>query len=181
MVHIATVLGGPGSPSGFVSSVVNMNCNLLETAAKDTSVKRFVYTSSSEPAVYTSVDQPDKSPVALRSWNELTIARAQGVSSLSRVFDVYAARKALGEQVIWKWMQEHQPGFVANIHMGFTLSIVVYDYLSIFLPSPTSFVLWRLDRSPEPGTSVVFRVAGGYISGQYKTDYVNPQFYCPVR
>lgn len=123
MAHVSTVLGGPGSPDEFISSVVNMNCNLLETAAKETSFKRFVYTSSSESAVHTSVDQPGKSPVTSQSWNELAITRAQGVSSPSRGFDVYAASKALGERAIWTWMQEHKPRFVANTGMGLPQSL----------------------------------------------------------
>ena len=131
MAHVATILGSPGSPIEFISSVVDMNCNVLETAAKETSVKRFVYTSSSESAVYTSVDQPGESPVTSRSWNELAITRAQGVSSPSRGFDVYAASKTRGEQTIWTWIREHKPGFVANTGMG-TPQLLQKYYLLTF-------------------------------------------------
>jgi len=77
-MHVATVLGSPDCPDKFISSVVIMNCNLLATAAAKTEVKNFVYTSSSEAATFTSLDQPGESRVTSESWNELAIIRAQG-------------------------------------------------------------------------------------------------------
>lgn len=67
-MHVATVLGSPDCPDKFISSVVIMNCNLLATAAAKTEVKNFVYTSSSEAATFTSLDQPGESRVTSESF-----------------------------------------------------------------------------------------------------------------
>lgn len=117
MAHIATIFGG--TPS-VIESVININQNLLITAAQEPTVKRFVYTSSSEAAVFSSFlehDETKPAKITACTWNDKAIERVQDATSPPTPkagFDVYAASKTLGEQAIWQWVNESQPSFVVN-------------------------------------------------------------------
>ncbi|KAJ5578223.1 uncharacterized protein N7459_007187 [Penicillium hispanicum] len=117
VAHVATVFGG--TPN-IIDSVIDMNRNLLITAAQEPTVKRFVYTSSSEAAVYSSFlehDEMNSTLITANTWNEKAVERVRGgmlPPTPKGGFDVYAASKTLGEQATWQWVRECQPGFVVN-------------------------------------------------------------------
>lgn len=117
VVHVATIFGGG---QDMIERVISMNQNLLITASQEPTVKQFVYTSSSEAAVFSSfLEHDEKQPARIisKTWNEIAIERIQGRTSSvtpKEGFDVYAASKTLGEQAIWDWVKNSQPRFKVN-------------------------------------------------------------------
>lgn len=115
IAHVATIFG----QAGVIASVVNTNRNLLAAAAREPSINRFVYTSSSEAATFSSFlehQEGKNTHITADTWNEEAVSRSQGAESAGPKagFDAYAASKTLGEQAIWKWVEENKPPFVVN-------------------------------------------------------------------
>ncbi|GKZ36198.1 hypothetical protein AbraIFM66950_007194 [Aspergillus brasiliensis] len=116
VAHVATILG---HRSDLITSVISTNRNLLVSAAREDTITRFVYTSSSEAATFSSFLEHKAGPstqISVDTWNEEAIRRSQTNAAMSpkRGFDMYAASKTLGEQALWKWAEENRPGFVIN-------------------------------------------------------------------
>lgn len=117
VVHVATIYDGG---QDMIDSVIDMNRNILTTASQEPTVQRFVYTSSSETAVFSSFlehDETQPARITTKTWNEIAIERIQGRTcsvTPKEAFDVYAASKTLGEQAIWDWIKDVQPRFKVN-------------------------------------------------------------------
>lgn len=88
--------------------------NLLQSAAKEPSVKSFVYTSSSVAA--SVADQP--LVLDASTWNDAHIREAWSITSepfpATHANAVYSASKAEGEKAFWKFMEDESPQFRAN-------------------------------------------------------------------
>ncbi|RDW78933.1 aldehyde reductase II [Aspergillus mulundensis] len=112
ITHVATVFG---HSADLISSVVSANRNLLASASRERTVRRFVYTSSSEAATFSSLHEHkhSKTRVGVDTWNEEVLRRIREPSPKAG-FDTYAASKTLGEQAVWEWAEEQKPGFVVN-------------------------------------------------------------------
>lgn len=124
MAHVASIFGGA---QDLISKVIKMNRNLLTTASQESTVKRFVYTSSSEAAIYSSFlehEQHKKTHVTVDTWNEDTIQRVSRMVPMTPKagFDIYAASKTLGERAIWEWVKEFKPQFMVNTGMSKVIS-----------------------------------------------------------
>lgn len=87
---------------------------LLQSAAKEPSVKSFVYTSSSVAASGANM------PLVLdtETWNDAQIKEAWSVTSAPfppvHSHAVYGASKAEAEKAFWKYVKEEKPHFRAN-------------------------------------------------------------------
>ena len=88
--------------------------NLLNAAAKQPAVKRFVLTSSctaaasQKPGIALTIDADTwNHEVAREAWAAPPYGEERG-------FAVYAASKTAMEKEAWKWHQEHKPHFVLN-------------------------------------------------------------------
>lgn len=87
---------------------------LLQSAAKEPSVKSFVYTSSSVAASVAN------SPLTLdaSTWNDAQIKEAWSVTlkpfPVAHANAVYGASKAEAERAFWKFIKEEGPQFRAN-------------------------------------------------------------------
>lgn len=101
-------------PKEVVTPTVAGVRTLLESAAKEPSVKSFVYTSSSVAASF-----PDQ-PLVLdaSTWNDAHIKEAWSVTSepfpATHANAVYSASKAEGEKAFWKFIEDESPQFRAN-------------------------------------------------------------------
>lgn len=87
---------------------------ILTSAAKESSVKRFVYTSSSQAA---TEPIPNKVfPIDANSWNEACIKEAWAPPPYApeRAWAVYASSKTEAEKALWKFVKDQKPGFVVN-------------------------------------------------------------------
>lgn len=88
--------------------------HVLESAAKQPSVKRFVYTSSSTAATAPKPNIEFK--ITTETWNQEDIDAAWAPPPYleDRKCAVYGASKTQGEQEVWKFMKEKKPHFTAN-------------------------------------------------------------------
>ncbi|OJJ69778.1 hypothetical protein ASPBRDRAFT_31688 [Aspergillus brasiliensis CBS 101740] len=71
VAHVATILG---HRTDLITSVIDTNRNLLVSAAREDTITRFVYTSSSEAATFSSFleHQAGKSTqISVDTWNEV--------------------------------------------------------------------------------------------------------------
>lgn len=88
--------------------------NAAESAAKQPSVKRFVYTSSS--TAITSARPNEKFEISVEDWNTKAIEEAWQPPPYeqNRAWTVYGASKTQAEQAIWKFAKEKKPSFMVN-------------------------------------------------------------------
>lgn len=113
-VHTASVLTFDNDPSKVIPQTIAGTVAALKAAAKEKTVKRFVYTSSSTAA---SAPKPNKKfHIDSNTWNEEDVrdAWAPPPYENGREWVVYAASKTESEKAIWKFVREEKPGFVVN-------------------------------------------------------------------
>ncbi|KAF5557312.1 aldehyde reductase 2 [Fusarium phyllophilum] len=115
VAHIASVLDFDPNPNNVVPQTVAGVTSVLESASKESSVTRFVFTSSIVAAVFPTADQDGV--VDRNSWNEFAVKEAWAPPPYepSRAMLVYAASKVAAEQVLWKYVDENKPHFVTNV------------------------------------------------------------------
>ncbi|KAI3579953.1 hypothetical protein IWW34DRAFT_819170 [Fusarium oxysporum f. sp. albedinis] len=115
VAHIASVLDFDPNPNNVVPQTVAGVTSVLESASKESSVTRFVFTSSIVAAVFPTADQDGV--VDRNSWNEFAVKEAWAPPPYepSRAMLVYAASKVAAEQALWKYVDENKPQFVTNV------------------------------------------------------------------
>ncbi|EAW09036.1 aldehyde reductase II [Aspergillus clavatus NRRL 1] len=114
IAHVASDLTFGNDPNKVITPMLEALHNILSSAAKEPTVKRFVLTSS---AIACLTPQPEKEiHVDTTTWNDSSIERAWAPPPYEpeRCWDVYAALKTSTEREFWKFVQESRPGFVAN-------------------------------------------------------------------
>jgi nucleoside-diphosphate-sugar epimerase len=101
-------------PNNVIPQVLAGIRGILNSAAKEPGVKRFVFTSSSSAA--TSPKPNKKFTINKDTWNEEDVEAAWMPAPYgpSRAWFVYAASKTQAEQELWKYVREQKPHFVAN-------------------------------------------------------------------
>ena len=101
-------------PNKVIPEVLAGVNEALKSAAKEPSVKRFVYTSSGTAA--TRVILNKEFAVTTNTWNDLDTKDAWAPSPYKddRKWAVYGSSKTGAEKVLWKFVKEQQPTFVAN-------------------------------------------------------------------
>lgn len=96
VVHCASDLSFSANPNDVIPSVVASVKEIMQAADKESTIKRFVYTSSSTAALS---PQPDvEIPVTTDTWNDAAVKAAWGSSP--NPWNVYAASKTSGEQEV---------------------------------------------------------------------------------
>lgn len=114
VAHVASVLTFSPDPNAVIPQTIAGIVNVLKSAAKESSVKRVVYTSSSvaatlpKPNVEFSIDES--------TWNESAV-KAAWVSPPyppHHEWVVYASSKTEAERAAWDFVRENKPDFVLN-------------------------------------------------------------------
>ena len=134
VAHVASVLSFDPDPNKVIPQVVAGAVNALESAAKEPSVKRFVYTSSSTAI---SGPKPNKKfEVNIKDWNteEVEAAWKPPPYTPERALPVYGASKTQAEQAVWKFIEDKKPGFVVNAVLP---SVNIGEILSDKQPAST--------------------------------------------
>lgn len=150
VVHVASNMSYKGEPDKVIPQTVEGAKNLLYAAAKESSVKRFVYTGTmgaTDPLTSTT-------PVHLTkdSWNE----EAEKVSwqelyGPEKGHLCYIVSKIAAERAVWKFVEEEKPGFEFN---------VVCPYM----------VLGKvLDKNQNPGSRTLFK---GFVDSNELTSRI---------
>ncbi|KAG0650010.1 NAD-dependent epimerase deHydratase terH [Hyphodiscus hymeniophilus] len=114
VAHLASNTTFDHDPNKVIPGTISGIKGILESAAKQTSVKRFVYTSSSTAA---SAPIPNKEfTIDTNTWNEATVKAAWAPPPYEedRKWAVYGASKTEGEKAVWEFVKEQKPGFVVN-------------------------------------------------------------------
>ncbi|OCK73436.1 dihydroflavonol-4-reductase [Lepidopterella palustris CBS 459.81] len=115
VIHVASILSG-GTADKVVPLVVAGGLNALKSAAKESSVQRVVYTSSS--IAVRSAKPNVKLTFNETSYNEEAIEKAWNFPADEderfRAIYIYGASKAQTEKEMWKWVKENKPGFSFN-------------------------------------------------------------------
>jgi nucleoside-diphosphate-sugar epimerase len=114
VIHVASPVSMNPDPNAVVPIAIKAALEVLRSAAKSSSVKRFVLTSSSAAAYTPESNEP--SQISSDSWNEdsVKLAFAPPPYEKERGFTVYMASKTQAEQEMWKWYRENKPSLVAN-------------------------------------------------------------------
>ncbi|RMZ84600.1 hypothetical protein DV737_g1092, partial [Chaetothyriales sp. CBS 132003] len=118
VIHLASVVSFSHDPTEVVPVTVAGAVNLLKAAAAPGStVKRFVYTSSSTAATLPILDKVF--PIDSSTWNDATVARVQALQPPYKedpitAYQIYAASKAEAERAVWKFVADNNPPFTVN-------------------------------------------------------------------
>ncbi|KAI1145431.1 aldehyde reductase [Nemania diffusa] len=126
VIHTASIFTMDPNPHNVIPGTVSGTLNALEAAARESSVKRFVLTSSSgsalTPAPNTILE------VTTETWNDKAVEMAYRDPPYPPEHGpvVYHASKTLAEKAAWKFIEEKKPGFtfnavLPNINFGISL------------------------------------------------------------
>lgn len=101
-------------PHNVIPQTVAGAVNIAESAAKEPSVKRFVYTSSSR--AITTLKPNVKFEISTKNWNDEAVEKAWMPPPYNpdRAMVTYGASKTLAEQAIWKFAKERKPAYIVN-------------------------------------------------------------------
>lgn len=111
---MASVINLDPDPNNVIPAVVNGAVNAATSAAKQASIKRFVYTSSS--SAITAAKPNVEFTISTDDWNNEAVEAAWKPPpyEAGREWVTYSASKTLAEQEMWKFVKEQKPGFVLN-------------------------------------------------------------------
>jgi nucleoside-diphosphate-sugar epimerase len=106
-------------PQGVINANVGGTLNVLQAAAKEPSVLRFVLTSAALAVrQIEEIEGPGAGVMTANEYNETAIKLARSMpDSLPEVkkgMIVYAAAKAMTEKALWDWVEQNKPCLVVN-------------------------------------------------------------------
>ncbi|RFU77475.1 cinnamoyl- reductase [Trichoderma arundinaceum] len=115
VIHVASDGTFTNEPDRVISAVTNGTINALKAASTQSSVKRFVLTSSSVAVI---IPETNKKGVVVdeSTWNDdvVKLAWSGAAPESAAGYVVYSASKTEGERAAWKWVEENEPNFVLN-------------------------------------------------------------------
>lgn len=114
IVHVPEESDFDPDPNVAIPPVIASAINALEAAGRESTVRRFVYCSSTTAAA--NAGNGTRSKVTADSWNmaAFTAAWEPPPYTIDRAWAVYAAGKMQTEQAVWKWHRDRRPNFVLN-------------------------------------------------------------------
>jgi len=135
IAHVAL----PQHTATWVEDVNKSVLGVLKAAAKESSIKRVVLTSSSS-TVMQGPDFVDR-PLTDQDWNENALVRYEkmGVEDRGKpesIKIVYAVAKMNSEKEAWKWMEDNKPKF------EFATIIPVANFGPVLYGEPSSTATW---------------------------------------
>ncbi|PNP58948.1 hypothetical protein THARTR1_01196 [Trichoderma harzianum] len=114
VIHVASDGSFANEPDRVIPTVKNGTVHALQ-AASQSSVKRFVLTSSSVAAI---IPETNKKGVTIdeSTWNDAVIELAWSGTAPENAkgYIVYSASKTDGERTAWNWVKENKPSFILN-------------------------------------------------------------------
>ena len=113
VIHTSSPTDMNPDPNKVIPPLVKHIEELLEACTKVSSIKRFVYTSSSTAATLPTPGRPGH--LDKNSWNDDAVEMAwQEPHSPEKGYPVYGASKTEAERALWKFCRERKPKFVVN-------------------------------------------------------------------
>ncbi|RFU76495.1 nad dependent epimerase dehydratase family [Trichoderma arundinaceum] len=130
VAHIAMNMDMNPSNQAIIEDTIKSNLQLLEAAARESSVKSVVITSSLAVCILPTLGTPYK--IDPTTWNTSAIEQTAkpwdaGGNPRWRGIVLYGASKARGEQEAFAWMRKHKPAIsfntvVPNVNFGIAVS-----------------------------------------------------------
>jgi nucleoside-diphosphate-sugar epimerase len=116
VIHVASDVSFSPDPNIVIPIAVNLATAALKAAARSSSVKRFILTSSAVAASAYAPNTPRKVTSASWSTGYIEEAKKPGPYGPERGLDTYGASKALAEKAVWEWVAENKGngGLVVN-------------------------------------------------------------------
>ncbi|KIH93809.1 cinnamoyl-CoA reductase [Sporothrix brasiliensis 5110] len=115
VVHVAGDVSMNTDPSVVIPQTQQATRNILNAAAKNPQIQRFVLTSSSSAAIIPKANVKG-AVIDQSTYNDEAVAAAWSneTPEVSKGYAVYAAAKTEGERAAWEWNKDTNPGFVLN-------------------------------------------------------------------
>jgi nucleoside-diphosphate-sugar epimerase len=140
VAHVASPASFSGDPNEVITPAVDIVKNLLSTAAKTSSVKRFVFTSTQaalpslhEPGTITGSSwRPGIDAIIKEAWEE---PHSPAKGSL-----VYLASKICSEKVCWDFIEQEKPDFVLNTVV---VSVAIGEVIHPQLLSTSNWMIFQ--------------------------------------
>jgi nucleoside-diphosphate-sugar epimerase len=131
VAHVASDLSFDPDPNVVITGCVDGIKAILQEARSTSTIKRFVYTSSSNAATKPLVSEPRH--INSTSWNNeiLDEAWAPPPYKADRAYAVYAASKVACERAAWDFMRDQHPSFTFNTVLPNYTSGIILHPLSI--------------------------------------------------
>jgi nucleoside-diphosphate-sugar epimerase len=131
VAHVASDLSFDPDPNVVITGCVNGIRAILQEAHSTPTIKRVVYTSSSNALTKPLVGEPRH--INSNSWNNeiLDEAWAPPPYKDDRAYAVYAASKIACERAAWDFVREKQPNFTFNTVLPNYTSGIILHPLSI--------------------------------------------------
>ncbi|KAF6829570.1 hypothetical protein CPLU01_07856 [Colletotrichum plurivorum] len=117
IVHIASILSFSDKPEEVIGPVVDSVVSILDAAAREPSVKSFVYTSSIAAAI--DIHPGSTGHVGPDTWNDKSVEIARGTPPGDGGFEypymVYQASKVEAEKAVWAYVKEKSTQYTVNV------------------------------------------------------------------
>ncbi|KAM5354738.1 hypothetical protein ACJ41O_001385 [Fusarium nematophilum] len=115
VVHVAVLGDFVPDPNIAIPATVESALTVCRSAAREPTVKRFVFTSTFWAAVFPTPGVSD-TITNLDTWNEVALqaAWAPPPYDAGRIIPVYCAGKAEAEKAVWKFVKEEKLPWVVN-------------------------------------------------------------------
>lgn len=115
VIHVAIVSDLVADPNVVIPATVEAALTVCRSAAREPSVKRFVFTSTFWAATFPAPGVTD-TITNLDTWNEtaLQLAWAPPPYEADRIMPVYCASKAEAEKAVWKFVKDEKLPWVVN-------------------------------------------------------------------
>ncbi|EMC96944.1 hypothetical protein BAUCODRAFT_433600 [Baudoinia panamericana UAMH 10762] len=122
VIHTASDVTFRDDPNLVITPVVEMAKNVLASAAKTPTIKRFVFTSSSS-AVPPVAQEGHITPASWLPDDVIDMAWSKPYGGMEKSGAIYTASKILGERACWDFVRDNKPHFefnsiVPNAHIG---------------------------------------------------------------
>ncbi len=125
IIHPATILTFDPNPNNVIPPTVSAVANILKAAAREPTVKRFIYTSSAVASFMPNPSSSEIISVGRDSWNDASVVIAREAQP---PYDnplngpiIYAASKVEAEKFVWKFAAEEKPQFDISVVSPYTL------------------------------------------------------------
>ena len=130
-------------PNHVIPSALDLVDEVSRAAYEEPTVKRLVFTSSSNACVR---DRTQSALIDKDSWNSEAVRIAwEKPYSMSRVRDIYAASKVLAEQRLWEFAAKHQDLQINVVIPNFTMGAGIHEELQT---SSNKYIRGMFDNDP---------------------------------
>ncbi|KAH7129560.1 hypothetical protein B0J13DRAFT_453363 [Dactylonectria estremocensis] len=115
VIHVAIISDMVADPNIAVPATVEAALTVCRSAAREPSIKRFVFTSTFWAAAMPTPGVTD-TITNLDTWNQMALqaAWAPPPYEADRAIPVYCASKVEAEKAVWKFVQDEKPSWVVN-------------------------------------------------------------------